>query len=167
MKMTDVKKKATNLGIKSGKMKKTDLIRTIQSKEGNSPCFQTSITSCDQDDCCWRSDCLSASSTEKIEFNKRESYLDKIKADLEEFKDNIDDLKEKTKRMVGKSKAEVLEEIKRLEKKSEEEIKQKTHALAEASEDVWKKTKKGIDNSWEDLSKTFKKLVSKFGSMKK
>lgn len=164
MKMTDVKKKATTLGIQSGKMKKTDLVRTIQAKEGNSPCFQTGLDSCDQFDCCWRSDCLPATSTGKIELNKRESYLNKIKADLEEFKDNIDDLKEKTKRMVGKSKAEVLEEIKRLEKKSEEEIKQKTHALAEAGEDVWEKTKKGIDNSWEDLSKTFKKLVSKFGS---
>ncbi|MBC8317874.1 MAG: SAP domain-containing protein [Desulfobulbaceae bacterium] len=57
MKMTDVKKKATVLGIKSGKMKKTDLVRSIQLKEGNAPCFQTGIVSCGQDDCCWRIDC--------------------------------------------------------------------------------------------------------------
>jgi hypothetical protein len=58
MKMTDVKKKAMTLGIKPGKMRKTDLIRTIQINEGNSPCFQTGIASCDQNDCCWRTDCV-------------------------------------------------------------------------------------------------------------
>ncbi|MBC8179794.1 SAP domain-containing protein [candidate division KSB1 bacterium] len=57
MKMNDVKKKATILEIKCGKMKKADIIRTIQLKEGNSPCFQTGIASCDQDNCCWRTDC--------------------------------------------------------------------------------------------------------------
>ena len=167
MKMKEVREKAAELGIKPGKFKKVDLIRTIQGNEGNSPCFQTGLDSCDQFGCCWRSDCLPASSTEKTDSKKRESYLDKIKADLEEFKDNIGDFKEKTKKMVGKSKAEVLEEIKRLENKSEVEIKQKIQALTEASEDVWKKSKKGIDNSLEELSKTYKNIVSKFGSEKK
>lgn len=166
MKMTEVREKAAKLGLKSGKMKKVDLIRAIQNKEGYSPCFQTGLDSCDQHDCCWRSACLPARSTEK-KVSKREAYLNKIKTDLEEFKDKIDDFKEQAKKLVGKSKAGMLEEIKRLEKKSEEEIKQKIHTLAEASEDVWKKTKKGIDTSWEDVSKKFKGLVSRFGSMKK
>ncbi|NOQ67409.1 MAG: SAP domain-containing protein [Desulfobacterales bacterium] len=46
------------MGIQAGKMKKTDLVRTIQMAEGNSPCFQTGATSCDQENCCWRSDCI-------------------------------------------------------------------------------------------------------------
>lgn len=59
MKMQEIKKKATTLGIKAGKMKKNDLIRTIQSKEGNSPCFQQEISaSCLQMDCCWHDDCI-------------------------------------------------------------------------------------------------------------
>ena len=58
MNMNDVKKKATILGIKPGKMRKADLIRTIQLQEGNSACFQPGMTSCDQNDCCWRSDCV-------------------------------------------------------------------------------------------------------------
>lgn len=58
MKMTDVKKKATTLDIKAGRMKKTDLVRAIQAKEGNAQCFQTNMTSCAQTDCCWRADCL-------------------------------------------------------------------------------------------------------------
>jgi len=58
MKMQDVREKAKPLGIKTFGMKKVDLIRAIQSKEGNAPCFQTGLDSCDQYQCCWRRDCL-------------------------------------------------------------------------------------------------------------
>lgn len=59
MKIQEIKKLAAAMGIKSGKMKKNELIRSIQSTEGNSPCFQTeSSGSCLQMDCCWRDDCL-------------------------------------------------------------------------------------------------------------
>ena len=167
MKMQEVRKKAKALGIKSFGMKKVDLIRAIQSKEGNVPCFKTGLDSCDQFNCCWRSECLPAKTTEKKAVSARESYLKKVKAELEEFNDKIDGLKEKAKRMVGKAKAEALEEIKSIEKKSEEEIKQKIHKLAEASEDVGQTTKKKIDNSWKELREAFKKAVSRHGSVKK
>jgi hypothetical protein len=49
---------AKNMGIKPKKMNKTELIRSIQIKEGNTPCFKTADTSCDQADCLWKSDCL-------------------------------------------------------------------------------------------------------------
>lgn len=58
MKMADVQMKAKKLGIKTRKLKKADLIRQIQTKEGNHACFQQSVGSCDQEDCCWRKDCL-------------------------------------------------------------------------------------------------------------
>jgi hypothetical protein len=58
MKMTDVKRKAKELGVKPGKMRKADLIRSIQAKEGKSSCFQTGLDSCDQTNCCWRTDCV-------------------------------------------------------------------------------------------------------------
>lgn len=58
MKMTDVQNKAKQLGIKIKKVKKADLIRRIQIEEGNMPCFQTENSSCGQEDCCWRKDCL-------------------------------------------------------------------------------------------------------------
>ena len=59
MTVKDVKTKAKEMGLQLGsKMKKTDMIRSIQVAEGNSPCFQTGLTSCDQKNCCWRSDCL-------------------------------------------------------------------------------------------------------------
>ena len=58
MKMQDVREKAKTLGMKTFGMKKVDLIRAIQNKEGNVPCFQTGLDSCDQFQCCWRSDCF-------------------------------------------------------------------------------------------------------------
>jgi len=59
MTVKDVRAKAKEMGIQLGnKMKKADMIRTIQIAEGNTPCFQTGVTSCDQVNCCWRSDCM-------------------------------------------------------------------------------------------------------------
>jgi predicted transcriptional regulator len=167
MKMQEVRVKAKALGIKSFGMKKVVLIRTIQSKEGNVPCFKTGLDSCDQYKCCWRSECFPEKTHEKKAISERESYLKKAKAELEEFIDKIDGLKEKAKRMVGKTKAEALEEIKNIEKKSEVEIKLKMHKLAEASEDVWQATKKKIDNSWKELRESFKKALSRHSSENK
>ena len=58
MKLADIKMKAKELDIKTGNLKKVDLIRKIQTKEGNNPCFQMNGGSCDQMACCWRKDCL-------------------------------------------------------------------------------------------------------------
>jgi hypothetical protein len=54
----DIRVMAANMGINPKKMNKTDLIRLIQVKEGNTPCFKTAHNSCDQEDCLWKSDCF-------------------------------------------------------------------------------------------------------------
>jgi hypothetical protein len=56
--LTDIKRKAKNLGITPGKMSKTDLIRTIQQAEGYTPCFGTTNGHCWQSECCFMTDCL-------------------------------------------------------------------------------------------------------------
>ena len=58
MKMTEIKKKAQNMGLKAGKLNKSALIKKIQEVEGNFSCFQTANGYCDQEGCCWRDDCL-------------------------------------------------------------------------------------------------------------
>lgn len=58
MKMAEIKEKAKYLGITPGKMKKVELIRTIQTAEGFVPCFGTSHGQCEQSECCFRGDCL-------------------------------------------------------------------------------------------------------------
>ncbi len=60
MRISDIEKKAKSLGVRdTWKFAKKDLIREIQRKEGNYPCFATASNRCDQMACCWRSDCLS------------------------------------------------------------------------------------------------------------
>lgn len=58
MKIEEIRPIAAQLGIKVGKMKKSDLIRTIQEKEGNDQCFDSGIAQhCGQHHCLWRKDC--------------------------------------------------------------------------------------------------------------
>ena len=58
MNMTEIRKKAKTLGIVPGKMKKAELIHSIQIAEGCSPCFGRSNGQCEYIDCCFMQDCL-------------------------------------------------------------------------------------------------------------
>jgi len=58
MKMQDIARIAANNGVKSGKMKKAELIRAIQKAEGNNDCFASAqVQACMQMNCLWREDC--------------------------------------------------------------------------------------------------------------
>lgn len=58
MNMQQVKEIAKQRGIKAGSMKKAELVRAIQSDEGNDACYGTGrADSCGQDACLWRDDC--------------------------------------------------------------------------------------------------------------
>ncbi len=58
MKMADIKIIAKGMGIKPGKKKKAELIRTIQEEEGNYTCYLSEPDECNQYQCCWREDCM-------------------------------------------------------------------------------------------------------------
>ncbi len=58
MRVEEIRNIARERGIKTGKMTKSDLIRTIQREEGNSDCFGLPASlPCDQVECLWRGDC--------------------------------------------------------------------------------------------------------------
>ncbi|MDD5306706.1 MAG: SAP domain-containing protein [Deltaproteobacteria bacterium] len=57
MNWNDTKKKAIAIGVQPGKMKKAELIRAIQTAEGNTPCYGTNRGDCPYTDCCWFEDC--------------------------------------------------------------------------------------------------------------
>jgi hypothetical protein len=58
MKLEEIKEIAKQHNIKVGKMKKAELVRVIQSIEGNDACFETGQASqCGQSECLWRDDC--------------------------------------------------------------------------------------------------------------
>ena len=58
MKMNEVQGLARSLGIKSSGKNKAELIRQIQRKQGNFDCFGSAEDFCDQDNCLFRSSCL-------------------------------------------------------------------------------------------------------------
>ena len=58
MKMNEVKAKAKAVGIESGKMKKSDLIRAVQKAEGYNACYGSEgAADCQQTACCFMVDC--------------------------------------------------------------------------------------------------------------
>lgn len=61
MKIAEIRELARNHQVNAGRLAKADLIKAIQRKEGNFDCFATAtVGNCDQADCLWREDCLSA-----------------------------------------------------------------------------------------------------------
>lgn len=61
MNLIEIKKIAQKLGVPAIGTK-TDMIKSIQRKEGNFDCFGTAVNNfCDQHSCLWRTDCLQPS----------------------------------------------------------------------------------------------------------
>ncbi|MCG6933319.1 MAG: SAP domain-containing protein [Gallionella sp.] len=61
MKMEEIRGIAKTHHIRTAHLSKRDLIRSIQSEEGNFECFATAVGGqCDQVNCIWREDCLGA-----------------------------------------------------------------------------------------------------------
>jgi hypothetical protein len=61
MQMQEIRTIAKNFGIKTSRQNKVELVRSIQSAEGNFSCFATAINGeCDQTACIWRNDCFEA-----------------------------------------------------------------------------------------------------------
>lgn len=59
MRLREIERRARARGVKdTWKYSKKDLIKAIQSREGNFDCFSTARDYCDQLACCWREDCL-------------------------------------------------------------------------------------------------------------
>lgn len=61
MKLDQVRTIAKSQGITSGKLSKTELIKSIQIAEGNFDCFASASNGeCNQQECRWRGDCFDA-----------------------------------------------------------------------------------------------------------
>jgi hypothetical protein len=67
VKLDDIRTIAHDMGIKPGKLNKTQLVRTIQREEGNFDCFATAaIGNCDQGACLWREDCATTAQKSSV-----------------------------------------------------------------------------------------------------
>ena len=59
MRIDEIKEIAKRYDIKTGKVAKDVLVRSIQQAEGNMPCFKSDRSmECGQQDCLWRNDCI-------------------------------------------------------------------------------------------------------------
>jgi len=59
MKMAEIRAMAKKrFNINSVGMSKTELVRKIQTAEGNFACFRTAEKTCDQQNCLWLDDCV-------------------------------------------------------------------------------------------------------------
>ena len=68
MNMQEIRGIAKNFGIKTSRMTKANLIRTIQLSEGNFDCFASAVDGeCDQSGCIWREDCFTMSGKSKMQ----------------------------------------------------------------------------------------------------
>lgn len=161
MNMTEIKAKAKDLGVKVGKLRKEDVIRAIQNKEGNFPCFGTAKDYCSQKACCWRDACLPSKKTMKAWEKKKKEYTKKVNAEIKDLKKELSTLEKKANKLAGKGKKEVMDDIGQA-KKMATNLKKQVDKYSTASEEAWKVAKKGMDTAWKDLSKSFKKAAKKF-----
>ena len=61
MQMQEIRNIAKEIGVKTSRLSKVDLVRSIQIAEGNFSCFATANAGdCDQTGCIWREDCFAA-----------------------------------------------------------------------------------------------------------
>ena len=61
MKMQEIRELAKGKGVATGKLKKTELIKSIQKAERYSDCYATPYgRECNQVNCLWREDCMKA-----------------------------------------------------------------------------------------------------------
>lgn len=61
MKVEQIRTIAKSMGVNPGKLNKAELIKSIQSAEGNVECFSSAVDGeCDQVNCLWREDCFDA-----------------------------------------------------------------------------------------------------------
>ena len=58
MTIEEIRQRAEALGIPTTCRNKAELVRAIQSAEGNSPCFRSGRSQCEHIGCCWLVECI-------------------------------------------------------------------------------------------------------------
>ena len=85
---------------------------------------------------------------------RKESYQQKIQEQLDEWRADIDRLKEMAKNATAETKLKYQENIDRLELKMEEG-RSKLKDLKESGADAWEAVKEGADSIWDTMKATF------------
>jgi hypothetical protein len=92
---------------------------------------------------------------------KRDAYVQKLKAEMDEWNAEIDKLTVRADQAEAQAKIEYQKRIEKLEK-NRKDLEVKISALQQAGESAWEDLKAGIDNSWEIFKGTLAKAKSEF-----
>lgn len=88
------------------------------------------------------------------EQEKKESYQQKIQEQLDEWRADIDRLKERAKNATAETKLKYQENIDKLELKMDEG-REKLKDLKESGSEAWDAVKEGADSIWDTMKATF------------
>ena len=92
---------------------------------------------------------------------KKDAYVDKLKAQLDEWNADIDKLAAKAAQAEAETKIEYQNQLDDLRTKRDD-VRDKLLAVQQAGEGAWEDLKEGLDNSWEILKMSFKKAKTEF-----
>ena len=92
---------------------------------------------------------------------EKELYQQKMRAQLDEWKADVDKLRAKASGASADAKLQLNQQVKNLEAKINE-AKAKLDELANASDEAWNTVKAGVESSWGSLKSAFKDAASKF-----
>ena len=92
---------------------------------------------------------------------KRDAYVQKLKAQLDEWNADIDKLAAKAAQAEAGMKIEYQNQLNELRGKRDD-VRGKLSAIQEAGEGAWEDLKEGLENSWEILKMSFNKAKTEF-----
>jgi predicted nucleic acid-binding Zn-ribbon protein len=92
---------------------------------------------------------------------KRDAYVDKLKAQLDEWNADIDNLAAKAAQAEAEAKVEYQNQLDDLRAKRDD-VMDKLAAVEQSGEGAWEDLKIGLENSWEILKVSFNKAKTEF-----
>jgi len=92
---------------------------------------------------------------------KRDAYVEKLKAQLDEWNADIDKLAAKANQAEAETKIEYQNQLDDLRTKRDD-VRDKLSAIQQAGEGAREDLKEGLENSWEILKMTFNKAKAEF-----
>jgi len=92
---------------------------------------------------------------------QKENYQQKIESQLDEWRADIDRLREKARHATAETKLKYQDNIDRLELKLDEG-KSKLKDLKESGGEAWESIKDGADSIWDTMKVTFAEVKEKF-----
>jgi predicted nucleic acid-binding Zn-ribbon protein len=92
---------------------------------------------------------------------KRDAYVQKLKAKMDEWNAEIDKLAAKADQADAETKIKYHKQLEDLRGKRKD-LEDKIAEVQQASESAWEDLKQGLENSWEILKTSFRKSKSEF-----